>query len=458
MRATIGTFFLLAVVSTLAGPAQAARNILLIIADDYGIDATRYYPLTDRRSTTPPAPLTPKLASLAQRGLLFRNVWAQPLCSPTRATILTGRYGFRTGFGRVIPQDLSKPGPVLSTTEFTLPEAFRARPALNYYLAHVGKWHLGRDIKSPNVHGWPNFVGPHPNLAAIESYYSWPKVRNGVQTTSNVYATTDQVNETLAAIATAGKLKRPFFITLALSAPHHSYHKPPNNLHTRDSLPIDDTPDSSLRRSYYEAMIEAMDTELGRLLAGVNLSTTTVILVGDNGTPYETTASPYDPNHAKDRVYEQGVHVPMIVAGSGVAAPGRMVDGLVNTVDLYPTILRLAGIDPATVLPAGRKIDGVSILPFINSTSTASLRPWVYAEKFDPAWNQSFQRAIRDRRYKLIERASASSTWGWPAREFFDLQNDPYEKTNLLQRTLTTTERSRLDYLNAELDRLLATR
>ncbi len=205
MRA-IRAFLLLVVVCVFAGQAQAARNILLIIADDYGIDVTRYYPLTDRRSTTPPAPLTPNLASLAQRGVLFRNVWAQPLCSPTRATIITGRYGFRTGFGKVIPQDLSQPGPVLATSELTLPEAFRARPALNYYLAHVGKWHLGRGISNPNLHGWPNFVGPHPNLAAIENYFSWPKVRNGVQTTSNVYATTDQVNETLAAIATAGKL------------------------------------------------------------------------------------------------------------------------------------------------------------------------------------------------------------------------------------------------------------
>lgn len=454
----IRTFLFALILVVLADPVLAARNILLIVADDYGIDVTRYYPLTDRRTTTPPAPLTPNLASLAQGGLLFRNVWAQQLCSPTRATIITGRYGFRTGFGKVIPQDLSQPGPVLSTTELTLPEAFRARPQLNYYLAHVGKWHLGRGINNPNLHGWPNFVGPHPNLAGLESYSSWPKVRNGAHTTSNVYATTDQVNETLAAIATARKQSRPFFITLALSAPHAPYHKPPNHLHTRDNLPLDATPDKALRRAYYEAMIEAMDSELGRLLRGVDLRTTTVILVGDNGTPYETTASPYDPNHAKDRIYEQGVHVPMIVAGSGVAAPGRMVDGLVNTVDLYPTILRLAGIDPASVLPAGRKIDGVSMLPYITSTTTAALRPWVYAERFDLAWNQNWQRAIRDRRYKLIERASANPYWGWPAREFFDLQDDPYETKNLLQRTLTAAERGRLDYLNAELDRLLATR
>ena len=67
----------------IAGPAAAApRNILLILADDYGIDVTRYYPTTDRRTTTPPAPATPKLAALAQSGLLFRNAWAEPSCSP----------------------------------------------------------------------------------------------------------------------------------------------------------------------------------------------------------------------------------------------------------------------------------------------------------------------------------------------------------------------------------------
>jgi arylsulfatase A-like enzyme len=128
------TCALLALVMALAivSPAGAARNILLLIADDYGIDVTRYYPLTDRRTTTPPAPATPNLASLAQNGLLFGNTWAQPSCSPTRATILTGRYGFRTGIGKPVPHDLTSPAPAFSLGEFTLPEAFQARPDLNY--------------------------------------------------------------------------------------------------------------------------------------------------------------------------------------------------------------------------------------------------------------------------------------------------------------------------------------
>ena len=99
----------LSLVLVAAAPLSAApRNVLLVIADDYGIDVTTYYPLADRQQTTPPAPKTPNLAKLAKAGLLFRNAWAQPSCSPSRATLLTGRYGFRTSIGEPVPEDLER--------------------------------------------------------------------------------------------------------------------------------------------------------------------------------------------------------------------------------------------------------------------------------------------------------------------------------------------------------------
>lgn len=453
---TICAVLLLLVVSALISVVSAApRNILLILADDYGIDATQYYPASDRRTTSPPAPKTPNLAALSRQGIIFRNAWAEPSCSPTRATIFTGRYAFRTGIGKPVPQDLSSPPPVLSVGELSLPEAFAAS-GKNYYLAHIGKWHLSRGIDDPRLHGWPRFSGPHPELAHLPDYYDWPKVVNGVEVNphARTYATTDQVNDALAAMGAAKAAGQPFFIWLALSAPHSPYQKPPNNLHTRDSLPDTGT-SKALRRAYYEAMIEAMDTEIGRLLSSVDLATTTVIFLGDNGTPNEVTASPYDPDHAKLRVYEQGVKVPMIVAGSGLRKPGRKLAQLVNTVDLYPTILRLAGIDPAVVL-AGRKIDGVSFLRYIDNSGTAAIRPYAFAEKFDLLWNQRTEYAIRDPRYKLIERSPEVTKW--PARELFDLQNDPYEKNNLLKKQLTSEQTKKLNTLNGQLDALIATR
>jgi hypothetical protein len=114
----------------------------------------------------------------------------------------------------------------------------------------------------------------------------------------------------------------------------------------------------------------------------------------------------------------------------------------------------MAGINPVDVL-GGRRIDGVSILPYIANTSRAALRPWAYAEKFDLAYNQKWERAIRDTRYKLIERAAGLR---WPVREFFDLQTDPYETRYLLKKTLTSAQRSRLGYLDKELGKLIASR
>ena len=115
-------------------------------------------------------------------------------------------------------------------------------------------------------------------------------------------------------------------------------------------------------RPYYEAMIEAVDTELGRLLQAVDLATTTIIVIGDNGTPAAVLAKPYNADHGKSTPYEQGIRVPMMAAGFGVTS-GVVLDQLVAAVDLYPTILQLAGIDYRTVQPDGIKVDGVSPCP-----------------------------------------------------------------------------------------------
>ncbi len=184
------------------------RNILLIIADDYGIDATRYYPKADRRVTNPPAPATPILSQLAADGLLFRNARAQPSCSPTRATIMTGRYGFRTGIGKPVPKDVNATVPVFSPAEFTLPEAFAqafaARPAEAYRTSLVGKWHLSRGINDPRLHGWHVRLGPGSEPGAISRLFSLAQGREWRPNHEvTAYATTDQVDDALAEIGRA---------------------------------------------------------------------------------------------------------------------------------------------------------------------------------------------------------------------------------------------------------------
>lgn len=446
LRSTVAA--LLVVISSELKAAE--RNILLIIADDVGIDAASFYPTSaGRRVTTPPAPPTPNLTRLAQNGVLFHSAWAMPWCSPTRASIVSGRYPFRTGVGDPIPQNPAKTSPGLSLDEFTLPEAFqKANP--RYRLAHIGKWHISRnsdpaDDSEPNELGWPHFVGPDPDLAFVPSFYAWPKTVNGRTSQSTVYAVTDQVNEAVAFIRDAKEDGLPFFVWLAFSASHSPYEKPPNELHSRDALPSS----GASRRAYYEAMVEAMDTEIGRLLKDVSLADTTVIFLGDNGTPAEVTALPYDRKKAKGTPYQGGVRVPLLAAGAGVINPGRIVDRLVSAVDLFPTILELAGIDPSDVLPAGIKIDGLSIVPYLENNTGANLRPTVYTEEFPNCFNRDYERAIRNCCYKLIRRANGS-------REFYDLTADPYETRNLLARRLTSVQARNLNRLSQQLESLLA--
>jgi arylsulfatase B len=428
------------------GVQAAARNVLLLIADDLGVDATEFYPtsvqgVTVRRVTNPPAPPMPNLKRLAQQGVLFSKAWAYPLCAPSRAALFTGRYGFRTGVG-TNPNDAHLPK--LALSEVLLPELFTARPALNYLLGHIGKWHVSDGNADPNRYGWPYFAGGLPERAGLELYFSWKKDVNGVVGRSTTYATTDQVNEALGLIRKAkGPPARPYFVQVAFNAPHEPYHVPPRKLYTSATLP----PYASGKapRPYFEAMVEALDSEIGRLLSEVDLANTTVIFLGDNGTTKLSLASPYPANRAKGTVYETGIRVPLLIAGSSVVSPGRLATGVVNTVDLFPTILALTGIP----LPGGVKLDGVSLLPDLQNSSGGTRRSWAYAEQFSS--QTSFQRAIRNATYKLIERSGGG-------REFYDLTADPFEARNLLGGTLTATQQSNLDSLNGQLDALIASR
>jgi arylsulfatase A-like enzyme len=127
-----------------APAAAAPSNILLLIADDIGVEATAFYPLRPRLSqTTPPPPPSPNLRALAGKGVLFTSAWGMPLCAPARAAIFTGRYGFRTGMGT---NPNAEGLPRLARDEIILPEPFAARPGLGYLLGAIGKWHVSDGV------------------------------------------------------------------------------------------------------------------------------------------------------------------------------------------------------------------------------------------------------------------------------------------------------------------------
>lgn len=420
-----------------AAPATAARNVLLILGNDMGVDVSSFYPTPVRQVTDPPAPPLPNLARLAKQGVLFRNAWASAECSPTRATLFTGRYGFRTGIGAYVKSGR----PQLSKSEVGMPEVMRASYGNDYYMAHVGKWHLSiLGAQEPLLHGWPHYAGPATPLTNMPNYFRWQKNINGSTSQSTTYATTDQVNEALSAIGSAKRQNRPYLIWLAFSAPHAPYHQPPGSLHGGDTAGAGTDP-----RALYAKMLEAMDREIGRLLKQVDLANTTVIFMGDNGTPESVVAAPYD-KRAKSTIYQGGVHVPLLIAGAGVSDPGRISSALANSVDIFPTMLELAGADWRQHV--GAKMDGVSLMPVLRGKP--GTRKWLYAERFITAYDDRPQRAVRDSRYKLIVQQGT--------RQLYDLAADPRETRNLLDRTLSSVEQQAHDELQQRMDDLLATR
>ena len=416
-------------------------NVLLIIADEVGNDRVSAY------GENPNAPATPVLDSLAARGVLFRNAYACPTCSPTRAQIMTGRYGFRTGVGEVIL--VNSNSPALPYKEITLPELLDRGTGRRYDNALVGKWHLGSAAFGGALNaleqGWRAHVGVEGNT---KSYSSWTKQSNGIPQPSTAYITSDQADD---AIVYTHTLSEPWLLCLSFTAAHTPYHAPPAGLH---SINLSGPP-SATPVAHFDAAVQAMDTEIGRLLASMPpavKANTTILFIGDNGPPGAATTPPYTAGATKGSLFEGGINVPLIAAGRDVPARGQECDALVSAVDVYATVAELAGFDARQVLPAWRRIDSLSLVPYFDDPQRPSGHSVVYAEKFAPngaAIPSTHARALRDERWKLIERDGA-------ADQFYDLGGLDLEGPDLLQGTLNNEQRQAYGQLKQAMADLIA--
>lgn len=410
--------------------AQASTNTLLLIADDVGIDGIGVYAAV---ANPPP---TPNLDQLARGGVLFRNALANPVCSPTRACMFTGRYAFRTGIGQVVGNGAQG----LQLSEQTLPEVLNANGTRH---ALIGKWHLGDAIgaDAPNQHGFGHFTGTLG--PQVSNYFSWQKTTNGTTTTSTAYATTDLVNEALAWIGTQ---TGSWVCVVAFQAAHTPLHAPPAALHSQDLTGLNP---GTTPLPFFKAMVEAMDTEIGRLLTSLPptvLANTNVVFMGDNGSPRNVTQAPFDPLHAKGTLYEGGTHVPLMVSGPIVVAPGREVAALVDPTDYFATVCELQGIDARAQVPTSVSLDSVSFAPYLRSATQLPLRTVAHVELFPGV---GAGHAVRDARWKLIRFS------GMNARdELFDLAADPQEQVNLYDGSLTPEQQAAYEDLRLAAARL----
>lgn len=381
-------------------------NVLLIIGDDLGIDALNGYELGDID------PYTPHLDSLRENGLNFTNAWSSPVCTPTRAGIMSGKYGSKNGV-KTAPGNLD-------TLHVSIFNALKnINP--NFATAAIGKWHVSKPISAlhPGLHGVDHYMGILG--AGWPAYDDWDKTENGVTANSTEYATIAFTND---AINWIGTQSNPWMLWLAHIAPHTPYHDPPAYMHSQPSL------NSAFKK--YMAMIESLDYEVGRLLDAmtpVEKANTTIIFIGDNGTP-ENVLQDYEQDRGKETLYQGGVHVPMFVSGYGVTRMGETEASLVNVIDIYATILELEGND----LPGG--IYNSLSFKHLLEGSPGETRKYNMSElDTNNVTITHYGHTIRNDVYKLIENGDGS-------QELYNVFLDTLEENNLLLSTLSPFEDS----------------
>lgn len=395
-----------------------------MIADDLGVESAACY--AGNASM-------PWLTSLCDQAFVAETVWSSPTCSPTRAALLSGQYSFRTGVGEPVSRDDLN---ALDPVTVTLPSRL-AQGTTPYATANFGKWHLGGPADQPNRMGWDHYAG---TTGGGSDYFNWRKTVNGETTDSSTYLTTELADDAIDWIADQTD---PWLAWVAFTAPHTPFHLPPSDLHTNDSLSGDQADIDANPLPYYNASLEALDTEMQRLVNSLTpeqAANTIIIFIGDNGNPSQVSAAPR--GQAKGSLYPGGIQVPMMVWGPDIA-PQRY-DGLVATMDLHATILDFSGVP---ILDT-QTIDSVSFADtLVGEADSTTQRTFLLSESFGveaPARRQG--QTIRTTDWQLIATGAGD--------ELFDLTTDPLAQDPLAPGSRSTEADEAFDQLSGLLAEL----
>lgn len=477
------------------GTSYSSRrpNILLIIADDVGMDlTTNAYPglITDlvakygpdgwnnsnySRIDRNPASLPVLTDRLAAQGMVFANAWAQPFCSPTRATVITGLFVDKT---KVATFD----EPMMNThTTFV-----QLLKDANYSTAAFGKWHLAGPKNNytgvlPKQVGFELFKG-HLDSAISPTYWSYNYLIQDEATSSTAYRTESAPTKSLPGIdpttfepvvRAADTIEwindrqgedptKPWFVWLAFNESHvlvppdtPYYHVP--NADTLDSTSLAEVtgcggqPGSSNNGSctaqqLMRAMTNSMDTVIGKVLDAVEAlgSDTYVIYIGDNGSWSNNIDNMYITisGRGKTTPYESGARVPMVIRGPGIAA-GSGSTHFVHAADLFATILTLAGLTPPATNfnNTGAEVDSdsVSLTPILFGSASTVRDPneGYLLTEVGSYFGQPQKVGARNGTYKVICNTSTSGTC-----YFYNLITDPLEEYPLAKPGNCTNYRS----------------
>jgi N-acetylglucosamine-6-sulfatase len=412
------------------------RNVVFILSDDHRYDFMSFMP------GAPPFLKTPNLDRMAKQGAHLQNAFVTTsLCSPSRASILTGQYAHRHGI-------VDNTSPIPSGTVF-FPQLLQRA---GYRTAYVGKWHMGEvdDEPQPGFQHWVSFRG--------QGTYRDPVLNiNGERRQINGYTTdilTDQAIEWLKR-ESADAANRPFFLALSHKAVHSEFEAAPRHAgrYAKEPIPYPPTMTDTeanyrskpkwvyeqrfswhgvehmyhgatrfddLYRAYAETLL-ALDESVGRVLDYLETSglagSTLVLYMGDNGFLLG--------EHGlidKRNAYEESIRVPMLAYAPGLIAPDTKVSQVVRNIDVAPTVLELLNVErPKTM-------DGRSFLPLLNGGTLPTEGEFLY----EYYWEYAFPHtpttlALRGDRYKFIYYPGV-----WDLQEFYDLDLDPRERHNLI--------------------------
>ena len=418
----------LALAALLAAPSFAGVNVVFILVDDMGWADVSPFGNSYHR--------TPNIERLAREGMRFAQAYAAaPNCSPTRASILTGKWPARLGLTQYLPGNVL---PYAKRLQAQLPpglpleETVLAEPLARagYATASIGKWHLGGGEYLPEHRGFDlNFGGgPWGSHRSMFAPYRHPE---GVDAPEGEYLTDRQAAE--AERFFEANRDRPFFLYLPLYAVHAPVQAKPAVV---DSYAGRQDP-TGRNNATYAAMVEGVDGLVGRVtakLAALGLEDDTALFFFSDNGGVQARAFNGGLRRGKGWLYEGGIREPLIVKLPGRIAAGSKSEVPVSSIDFYPTILDLSEAQDID----GHESDGLSLLPLLEGKADNLGRDTLYWHY--PHYSNAGGppcAAIREGRYKLIEFFEDGNA------ELYDLQADPAEKKDLAAAKPELAERLR---------------
>jgi len=415
LAATLGGVLALfyAVIPAIA--AESKPNIVFIVADDLGWKDVGFHGSDIK---------TPNIDSLAAGGARLEQYYVQPMCTPTRAALMTGRYPLRYGLQTAVIPSGHTYG--LPTDEWLLPQALKQA---GYKTAIVGKWHLGHADKKywPRQRGFDHQYGPligeidyftHQQHGVVDWY------RNNKAVKEKGYSTTLLGNDAVKLI-NQHDAATPLYLYLAFNAAHTPYQATPEYLDRYKQI-------ADPSRRAYAGSITAMDDQIGHVLAALDRKNmrenTLIVFMSDNGGTRNAMFAgegdmskvkipcdngPY--RDGKGSLYEGGTRVAALANWPGHIKAGSTVEGMIHAVDWYPTLIALAGGQTGKAKP----LDGMDIWPAVSAGEPSPRTEVVY--NVEP-----FRAGIRQGDWKLIWRTLLPA-----GVELYNIAQDPSEKNNL---------------------------